>query len=214
MVIRAACVRLSVVIALGLAMPAMAQQDPNHGQGHPPPSGGAPHGTPPPPGGTPPHGPPPGAIAHANYPPPSGEHRPPPGPQYSSNYHGGDYHGGGNHGGGYNGGGYNRYPPNPGAWQHGNWRHEWHDGRYGWWWNTGPSWYSFDAPVYPYPAYPPVLEAVPVSPPAVVVAPPPPPAGGLPPAQFWYFCDSSHAYYPYVSSCNGPWREVPATATR
>lgn len=28
--------------------------------------------------------------------------------------------------------------------------------------------------------------------------------------QYWYYCDSAHAYYPYVSSCPEPWRDVPA----
>ena len=31
-----------------------------------------------------------------------------------------------------------------------------------------------------------------------------------PPAQFWYYCDESKAYYPYVATCNGPWRQVSA----
>jgi len=38
-----------------------------------------------------------------------------------------------------------------------------------------------------------------------------------PPDGFWYlypepiYCDNPHGYYPYVASCNGPWREVRAT---
>jgi len=35
-----------------------------------------------------------------------------------------------------------------------------------------------------------------------------PVAGGQP--QFWYYCDAAKAYFPYVSSCSGGWREVPA----
>jgi hypothetical protein len=135
---------------------------------------------------------------------------------YHGNYHGGypnGYHGG--YPNGYHGG-YPRY--SEGQWRGGAWRHDWHGGQYGWWWTIGPNWYAFPAPVYPYPTYPtypPVMQAVPVSPPAVVVAPPPPPlATGQPPTQFWYFCDTSHAYYPYVSDCNVPWREVPATAAK
>jgi hypothetical protein len=34
---------------------------------------------------------------------------------------------------------------------------------------------------------------------------------GPPPAQYWYYCDSAEAYYPYVNSCAEGWREVPAT---
>ena len=28
------------------------------------------------------------------------------------------------------------------------------------------------------------------------------------PAQYWYYCDATHTYYPYVSTCSAPWREV------
>lgn len=31
---------------------------------------------------------------------------------------------------------------------------------------------------------------------------------------YWYYCDSTHAYYPYVSTCQAPWRRVvPSTQT-
>jgi len=41
---------------------------------------------------------------------------------------------------------------------------------------------------------------------------PPPPAAGAPSAPGnWYYCDSSKAYYPYVSQCKEGWRSVPAT---
>ena len=86
------------------------------------------------------------------------------------------------------------------AWDRGHWRHEWRNGRYGWWWDVGGAWYFYEQPIYPYPtvistvevlddpalaydgppadvpppgAYeepPPVVVA---PPPAVVVAPPP-----------------------------------------
>jgi hypothetical protein len=89
------------------------------------------------------------------------------------------------------------------AWIHGGWHHDWHDGRFGWWWAVGPYWYFYPEPVYPYPAY---------VPPAYDVQPPPPPApAGMPPAQSWYFCDNPSGYYPYVASCSTPWREVPQT---
>jgi len=41
------------------------------------------------------------------------------------------------------------------AWVHGAWHRDWHDGRFGWWWNVGPSWYFYTQPVYPYPQPPP-----------------------------------------------------------
>jgi len=91
------------------------------------------------------------------------------------------------------------------AWRGGAWRNEWHDGRFAWWWVTGGYWYLYPAPIYPYPTY---------VPPAIVVQQPPPVPTGLPPAQSWYFCDNPQGYYPYVASCNGPWREVPATTPR
>lgn len=31
-----------------------------------------------------------------------------------------------------------------------------------------------------------------------------------PPAQSWYYCDAAGAYYPYLASCPGGWRQVPA----
>lgn len=91
-----------------------------------------------------------------------------------------------------------------GTWRRGNWYHGWHGGTFGWWWTFGPSWYWYDYPVYPYPAYP-------------VYAPGPyyddnyVPQEELGPApqQFWYYCDNPQGYYPYVTSCNGEWRQVP-----
>jgi hypothetical protein len=37
------------------------------------------------------------------------------------------------------------------AWIGGAWRHGFHNGRLGWWWQVGPFWYFYDAPAYPYP---------------------------------------------------------------
>src|SRR4051812_21881684 len=28
----------------------------------------------------------------------------------------------------------------------------------------------------------------------------------------WYYCDTSHAYYPYVGTCTAPWRAVAPNA--
>ncbi|HXS39790.1 MAG TPA: hypothetical protein VN766_06380 [Stellaceae bacterium] len=87
-------------------------------------------------------------------------------------------------------------------WRGGVWFHGWHDGRYAWWWRLGPSWYFYPEPIYPYPSY---------IPPAIIVQQPPPQPSGLPPAQSWYYCENPQGYYPYVASCNGPWRAVPTT---
>lgn len=76
-----------------------------------------------------------------------------------------------------------------GAWFHGN-----HDGRFGWWWQVGPSWYFYPAPVYPYPD--------PYVPPAM--------AGPAPAARYWYYCPNPQGYYPYVPQCFTPWQPVPA----
>jgi hypothetical protein len=84
-----------------------------------------------------------------------------------------------------------------GRWRGGAWVHAMHDGRFGWWWNVGPSWYFYTEPVYPYPD--------PYVPP-VAVAPGAPPA---PPGQYWYYCRNPPGYYPYVPQCGGPWEAVP-----
>lgn len=84
------------------------------------------------------------------------------------------------------------------VWRGGYWRHGRHDGHLGWWWIVGGVWYLYPQPVYPYPD--------PYVPP-VVVAPSP----AAPPAQqLWYYCDEAQGYYPYVPSCPGGWRAVPA----
>lgn len=86
-------------------------------------------------------------------------------------------------------------------WSHGRWDRDWHDGRFGWWWMVDGGWYFYPEPIYPYPTY---------VPPAIVVQQPPPMPTGLPPMQFWYYCDNPQGYYPYVASCGGAWREIPA----
>jgi len=87
-------------------------------------------------------------------------------------------------------------------WRGGGWRHEWHDGRFGWWWLAAGTWYFYSRPIYPYPD--------PYIPPVVVVNPPPEivPA---PPVQYWYFCAAANGYYPYVPSCPEGWQAVPAS---
>jgi hypothetical protein len=90
-------------------------------------------------------------------------------------------------------------------WRGGVWRHEYHDGRWGWWWTVGPTWYYYPQPVYPYPN--------PYEPPVAVIVQPKPatPAPPPPQPQNWYYCESARGYYPYVPSCPSGWRAVPAT---
>ena len=99
-------------------------------------------------------------------------------------------------------------------WRHGHWWHGRHEGQWGWWWIIGGIWYFYPAPVYPYPDpyVPPVI--VEEAPPATVVVQPPPPAPqASEPAtgQTWYYCEKSKKYYPYISTCPGGWKTVPAT---
>ncbi|HEY8027382.1 MAG TPA: hypothetical protein VIF60_22755 [Burkholderiaceae bacterium] len=89
-----------------------------------------------------------------------------------------------------------------GVWRGGHWTHSWHGGRYGWWWLAGGLWYYYPNPIYPYPGpwEPPVATVVT---PGAAVTPPP--------TNYWYFCQASNSYYPYVSACPGGWQRVPAT---
>jgi hypothetical protein len=93
-------------------------------------------------------------------------------------------------------------------WRGGNWVHDRHDGRFGWWWVAAGMWYFYPAPVYPYPD--------PYTPPVVVVTqqlPSPAPQTAVqaqPALQYWYYCDSLKTYYPYAPSCPEAWRTVPA----
>ena len=67
------------------------------------------------------------------------------------------------------------------AWEGGRWRHERHNGRYGWWWDVGGVWYYYPERVAGPPAYisEQYVDDVPVvyaPPPAAYAPPPPPPA--------------------------------------
>jgi len=78
----------------------------------------------------------------------------------------------------------------------------------------GPSPYYY--PYYPSPYYPqyyPPVVTVPVAPPTYVEqgevdAPPPSAAPAAPEPGYWYYCDDSRAYYPYVKECPGGWKRV------
>jgi hypothetical protein len=68
----------------------------------------------------------------------------------------------------------------------------------------GPYW-GWPGPYYYPPAY---------YPPAVIVASPPAPTQYVeraepPQAGYWYYCESSRGYYPYVKECPGGWKAVP-----
>src|SRR3569832_2576938 len=74
------------------------------------------------------------------------------------------------------------------AWEGGRWRHEMHNGRFGWWWDVGGVWYFYPQPMDGPPAYVSDVEVMddvagvdddePVGypAPAAAYAPPPPPA--------------------------------------
>jgi hypothetical protein len=108
-------------------------------------------------------------------------------------------------------------------WHSGAWHHEFHDGRYGWWYAVDGIWYFYAEPVYPYPTYIPDVVYIPeedeAPPPDDIDAPYEPapassqygqPQYGQPPAYYYYFCQDTQAYYPYVTSCASPWQPVPA----
>jgi hypothetical protein len=85
-------------------------------------------------------------------------------------------------------------PREMGAWRRGHWRREWHNGRLGWWWNVGGSWFLYPQTFYPYPPY--VSEEI--------------FEAGYPVAGYWYYCDDPPGFYPYVPVCWFRWRAVPA----
>jgi hypothetical protein len=82
-------------------------------------------------------------------------------------------------------------------------------------------WYYRPGPYFPYPYYyPRVISPVIVQTPqqiyveqqgnSAVVAPPVAAEASPPAPAFWYFCQESQAYYPYVKECAGTWQKVPA----
>jgi hypothetical protein len=103
------------------------------------------------------------------------------------------------------------------VWRTGGWHHVWHGGQLGWWWVVGGIWYPYAQPIYPYPD-PYIPPAVVVQQPPVYVqqqpATPPVPAtattSAQPEAQYWYFCEQSNGYYPYVRDCPAGWKTVSA----
>jgi len=100
------------------------------------------------------------------------------------------------------------------AWRGGHWAGNRHGSRLSWSIGIGGLWYPYS---YAYPYSYPYAYGYPVYPysypysyswqPPVALATPQ--VG--PPAQYWYYCEASGTYYPYVATCPGGWREVPAT---
>ncbi len=88
-------------------------------------------------------------------------------------------------------------------WRGGYWVHGRHDGRWGWWWVVAGLWYFYPQAVYPYPD--------PYAPPYAPTTPALPVPSTPPEVQYWYYCDGAKGYYPYVQTCPGGWRKVPAT---
>jgi len=80
---------------------------------------------------------------------------------------------------------------------------------FGWPWYYGPYYSPY---YYPYSYYPPVVPSGPqvyVEEQNVAVAPVP--QQGAPaqqPASWWYFCQKTQSYYPYVKECPGGWQKV------
>ena len=69
----------------------------------------------------------------------------------------------------------------------------------------GPQLYWSYPPYYSYPYYPPPVVVEP--PPQVYVQP------QAPEQYYWYYCENSKTYYPYVQQCPGGWIQVlPRTA--
>ena len=74
--------------------------------------------------------------------------------------------------------------------------------------NFGPYWGPYWGPAWYYP--PPYY----YTPPPVVVAPPAPQnyveRNDSPSQGYWYYCEASRGYYPYVKQCPAGWKAVPA----
>ncbi len=103
-------------------------------------------------------------------------------------------------------GDYRHFGPDDRArWAGGGWRHEYHDGRWGWWWLADGMWYWYDTPLYPYPEVVSPVIYVPPPQPVVYADPVPAPAPApdvpaAPPPRFRYYCPD-RGYYPDVQTC-------------
>ena len=127
---------------------------------------------------------------------------------------GGSHGGGGFHSGGFHNGGFH----------HDGFHHGFHHGFHGtffvggvfnpffWGWPYyGYPYYGYPYYGYPYPPpypYPGDGYAPAAAPVAAAGTPPPPPPSEQ---SSWYYCAPTKSFYPYVTSCSQPWRQVPIT---
>jgi hypothetical protein len=72
---------------------------------------------------------------------------------------------------------------------------------FGPYWGPGPFWGPY--PYYAAPVYYPVVVAPPAPTQYVERSDQPLQSG------YWYYCETSRGYYPYVKECPGGWRAVP-----
>jgi len=72
-----------------------------------------------------------------------------------------------------------------------------------WWYDPFPYPYYYGYGPYYYPPAPYVYEQ-----PMVYVEKTPPPEAAPAPTQYWYYCQSSKTYYPYVQTCATSWQRV------
>lgn len=69
--------------------------------------------------------------------------------------------------------------------------------------------YSF--PYYPYSYYPPPVVVTPAQPQTYIEQTPPATQQAAPESYYWYYCDKSDSYYPYVKECPSGWQKVSPT---
>lgn len=68
-------------------------------------------------------------------------------------------------------------------------------------------------PYYPYSYYPPpvVVAPAPEQPPVYIEQAPSATQQADPESYYWYYCEKSEGYYPYVKECPGGWQKVAPT---
>lgn len=74
------------------------------------------------------------------------------------------------------------------------------------WWYARPYYYPYPGYYFPYSTPTQSVVVVPQTTPSVQMSTPIAPA-----PQYWYYCESTSTYYPYVQSCDREWRMVPVT---
>ncbi len=89
------------------------------------------------------------------------------------------------------------------TWSRGTWQHTWHNGHFGWWWDCDDFWFFYLEPIYTFPTF-------------VSYYYDDDYYGdgygngyGYGASDYsWYWCDEPEGYYPYVQTCEVPWRPV------